>query len=213
MSKYEDEYSYQRESIPLMEGEQVLWKGKPKKVAYILGQATQGIAVVALWLVFDLFFIFQIVVNGDKSNLSFIIIFFIMHLMPVWIWLKNTLTASKRWKNTIYYVTDKRIIIGDGFFAENCHTIYYKDILGVNLHVGLLDKLFKTGDVMLVLNYQVQDNSKNGNKNKGGFYDIEDFERVYKIVQKTVLDVQTDMEYPNEYRPSSNPGYGTRYNP
>jgi hypothetical protein len=66
---------------------------------------------------------------------------------------------------------------------------------------------------MLVLNYQVQDNSKNGNKNKGGFYDIEDFERVYKIVQKTVLDVQTDMEYPNEYRPSSNPGYGTRYNP
>ena len=38
-----------------------------------------------------------------------------------------------------------------------------------------------------------------------------DFMKVYKLVQKTVLDVQTDIEYPNAYRPDSNPGYNTRY--
>ena len=211
MSTYEDVYNYSREEIPLMEDETVLWKGKPKKVAFIFGQASQGFAIAVLWLCIDAFFIANVFATETGSQLFFIIPFFALHLMPVWIWLKNFLTASKRWKNTFYCVTDRRILISDGFFAENYHTIYYKEIQSVNLHIGFFDKIFNTGDVMLELNNYFTTGSKNKVTNKGGFFDISDFMKVYKLVQKTVLDVQTDIEYPNAYRPDSNPGYNTRY--
>ena len=209
MNKYDYQYSNNRMDIPLMEGEEVIWKGKPKKSAFILGQVTQGILTTLIWLCIDAFFIYHIATSDSFLNgaMLFIIPFFALHLMPVWIWIKNVATARKRWENTLYCVTDRRILISDGFFAENFHTIYYKDIRGVNLHIGMQDKLCKTGDVILEL-YMPLDQK---NKLQGGFYDIEDYNRVYRIVQISVLYIQTDMEYPNAYRPDDNPGYGTKW--
>ena len=40
---------------------------------------------------------------------------------------------------------------------------------------------------------------------------LENAPSVYERVQRTVLDIQTDMEYPNALRPEDNPGYGTDY--
>ena len=34
-----------------------------------------------------------------------------------------------------------------------------------------------------------------------------------KDIQKIILDMQTDMEFPNAYRPETNPGYHTDYRP
>lgn len=209
MNKYDGQYTYHRDNIPLMEGEEVIWKGKPRKGAFITGQASQGLAITILWLCFDTIFIIAMISSGQSidSYILFLIPFFAFHLMPVWIWIKNTITAGKRWENTLYCVTDKRILISDGFFAQNYHTIYYKDIRGVNLHIGFQDKLFKTGDVIFDMDMPV-DKKK---AIRGGFFDIDDYEKVYKIVQKTIVDIQTDMEYPNAYRPDINPGYGTKY--
>lgn len=64
-----------------------------------------------------------------------LVLFFAFHLMPVWIWLGNVLTANKKWKNTKYYVTDKRIIIQTGIIGASYDTIYYKDIKNVSLKV------------------------------------------------------------------------------
>ena len=210
MNKYDSQYSYHREDIPLMQGEEVLWKGKPKKGAFIVGQASQGFAIALVWLCFDGFFIATMLSSGSMDQkLFFLIPFFALHLMPVWVWIKNVATARRRWENTLYCVTDRRILISDGFFAENYHTIYYRDILGVNLHIGFQDKLFKTGDIIFTLDMPVDPK----NKLRGGFYDIEDYSKVYKMIQRTVVDIQSDMEYPNAYRPDSNSGYGTRYDP
>ena len=45
------------------------------------------------------------------------------------------------------------------------------------------------------------------------FEDLEDPQDVYRMVQQVVLDIQTDIEYPNAYRPAENPGYNTNYRP
>ncbi len=44
-----------------------------------------------------------------------------------------------------------------------------------------------------------------------GIIDIENAEQVFKIVQKAILDIQTDIEFPNAYRPNVNQGYQTNY--
>lgn len=203
MSKYNKIYNSNIEQeSPLVEGENLIWSSKPKKSAFLINQIFIMMPVALIWLLFDSFFIITFIKTGEINEMLFFIIpFFAFHLMPVWIWLGNILSANKRWKNTKYFITDKRIIIQNGFIAENHQTVYYKDIENVFLRRGIIDKLLKVGDIYF------------DSKKKSGiaFLDVENPSVIYKKLQKVVLDIQTDIEYPNALRPDNNPGYNTKY--
>lgn len=156
--------------------------------------------------VFDSVFIIAAIESGGPW---FLIPFMLLHLMPVWIWLGSTITAGKRWKNTNYFVTNRRIIIQGGFLAVNESSVFYKDLRNAQLRVGLLDKMFHTGDILF-------DNGMvyhQKNQHMPMLEDLADAHAVYNRIQKIILDIQTDMEYPNAYRPDTNPGYNTDYRP
>ena len=198
---------------PLVEGETLIWKAKPKKSAFIINKSITMAPFAILWLAFDSSFITMMFKSETPTEmLWFIIPFFALHLMPVWIWLANVLTASRKWRNTSYYVTDKRIIIENGFVAGNFQTIYYKDLTNVSLHLGVIDKMLGVGDIYL--------ETVGGNYVQNGrnlvaqtFLDIENPQEIYPKLQKIVMDIQTDIEYPNALRPGENPGYNTKYEP
>ena len=198
---------------PLVEGETLIWKAKPKKSAFIINKSITMAPFAILWLAFDSSFITMMFKSETPTEmLCFIIPFFALHLMPVWIWLANVLTANRKWKNTSYYVTDKRIIIENGFVAGNFQTIYYKDLTNVSLHLGVIDKMLGVGDIYL--------ETAGGNYVQNGrnlvaqaFLDIENPQEIYPKLQKIVMDIQTDIEYPNALRPGENPGYNTKYEP
>jgi len=213
MSKYEKMISYgSEEKSPLVDGESLILECKPKKSAFIINKVLMMMPIALLWLAFDSTFIISMFKSGEMGGMLFFIVpFFAFHLFPVWIWLYNVISANRKWKNTRYYVTDRRIIIQNGFFAENYQTIYYKDIKNVDLRVGLIDKLLHVGDIYFDLGYYVSNN--NTKQVRSAFLDIENFEEVYSKVQKVVMDIQTDIEYPNALRPEDNPGYNTKYNP
>jgi len=213
MSKYTKFMNYENEEVnPLVEGESVIWSAKPKKSAYIINQIIVMMPFALLWLAFDSAIIVPMIQSGGSSKMLFVLIpFFGLHLMPVWIWLANILTANKRWQNTKYYVTDKRIIIQNGFIAENYQTIYYKDIKNVDFRVGIIDKMLGVGDIYFDLGHRINGNQNNAIKT--AFLDIENPREIYSKLQKIVLDIQTDIEYPNALRPDENPGYNTKYNP
>lgn len=213
MSKYERliDYEVDKES-PLVEGESLIWSAKPKKNAFITNKIFAMMPIAIIWLAIDLGIILGVMSTGDvpKGMALFFIPFFALHLMPVWIWLGNVLTASKKWKNTKYYVTDKRIIIETGLIGSNYQTIYYKDIRNVTLRVGLLDKMLGVGDIYFELGMfsNLRNDSKTINQ---AFLDVEKPQEIYTRLQKIVLDIQTDIEYPNALRPDENPGYNTKY--
>ena len=211
MSKY-DKYNYEETLVsPLIEGENILWSSKPKKSAFIINKVLVMMPFALIWLLFDSMFIIPIVKSGQiKEMLFFIIPFFAFHLLPVWIWIANCLTASKKWKNTKYYVTDKRIIIQTGIIGANYETIYYKDIKNVNLRIGLIDIMLGVGD--RYIDTGARRSTKNGTRSvKSAILDIENPYEIYPKLQKIVLDIQTDVEFPNAYRPSENSGYNTKY--
>lgn len=210
MSKYDKLNVYENEiNSPIVEGETIIWSSKPKQSAFLVNRILSMLPIALIWLAFDSFFIFSMIGSGQmKEMLFFMIPFFALHLMPVWIWLGNIISANKRWKNTKYYVTDKRIIIQNGFISENYQTIYYKDIKNVDLRNGLIDKLLHVGDVYFDLGY-----TANNNKSiLSAFMDVENPREIYSKIQKIVLDIQTDIEYPNDLRPKTNSGYNTKYN-
>ena len=191
----------------LTAGEAILWRGKPKRGAFIATKSLSLLPIAVIWLILDLQFIGT--AFSSSGMLGFMIPFFALHLMPVWIWLANVVTACRRWKNTHYYVTNRRIILQGGFFAVNETSLFYKDLRNARLRIGLLDKMFHTGDIVFDDGITV-----NNKQNRGHvFEDLENAEEVYRRVQKVILDMQTDMEYPNAFRPEENPGYQTQYRP
>ena len=202
-----EDFEYSQRNPALAAGEAILWRGKPKRSAFIASKSLTMLPIAIVWLCFDSTFIVA-ALNNDGP--WFLIPFMLLHLAPVWIWLGSTLTAGKRWRNTMYYVTNRRIIIQGGFFAVNETSIFYKDLRNAQLRIGLLDHLFHTGSIVF-------DSSMilHGNKQQKGpyFENLENAQNVYERIQKIILDIQTDIEYPNAYRPAENPGYQTDYRP
>jgi len=187
----------------LVEGETIIWQGKPKKSAYIFNKLFFMFPIALIWLILDGSILVTFLFSGQASKMFwFIIPFFALHLMPVWIWLGNALTANKNWQNTRYAVTDRRIIIESGFISMNYQSVYYKEITNVNLKVSFIDKLLKVGDIYFT--------TKTGANQ--AFLDIENAYTIYPKIQKVVLDMQTDIEFPNNLRPKENDGYNTTYN-
>ena len=195
--------------LVLAEGEEVLWEGKPKKSAFIATKSTTMLPIAIVWLCLDLGFIGSIFEDGE--GLFFLIPFFLMHMMPVWIWLANVVTAGRRYTNTGYYVTNRRIVIQHGFLAVNEVSLFYKDLQNVQTRIGFVDKIFHVGDICF--DAGVRYDSRGRKENEFVFEELEDVQDVYARIQKIVLDMQTDIEYPNDLRPQNNPGYNTQYRP
>ena len=183
--------------------EQILWSGKPKKRAFLINAFTKMLPIALIWLLFDGAFIGLMIGTMDEIPAPvkiFMAVFFLFHLMPVWIWLSNVLTANRQHENLEYAFTNKRIIIKSGIIGIDFKNIYYSEIDSVNLRVGLVDRIEKVGDIYI--------------KSIGGANVLYDLEYPYTLtekLQKIVVDIKTDIQFPNNLRPAENDGYSTKY--
>lgn len=193
----------------LQDGEQIMWQGKPYKKAYIMEPFLKMTPFALLWLAIDVaiivcifkFFVPNVSLGEGKAMYYAILIpFFVLHLLPVWIWIFSTVKNSLGHRNIEYAVTDRRIIIRHGVIGIDFISLFYTDIESVNVKVDVLDRLFKVGDIQIV-----------AKSTKAMISDIKDPYSVYKLVQQVSLDMRTDAEFPNQYRPPYNPGYNTAY--
>ena len=204
------DYEYGGRNPMLAPGEAILWRGKPQKKGFIATKSLTLAPFAIIWLIIDS----SLILNAFRGDSPWVLIpFMLLHLMPVWIWLGSVITAGRRWKNAMYYVTNRRIIIQGGYFAVNENSLFFKDIRNAHVRIGLLDKLFGTGDI--VFDNGMIYHTRNGNRRAQlpAMEDLENPYDVYNRVQRVILDIQTDMEFPNAYRPAENPGYGTDYRP
>lgn len=184
--------------------EEILWRGKPKRSAFIWSKVLTMLPFALIWVLFDGFFIGMLATNDVFSNMPtfmivFLVFFFLFHLAPLWIWLSNVITAGVQHKNIEYALTTKRIIIRSGIVVD-IKNIYYMDIQSVNVKVGLLDRMLKVGDIYITTKLE-----------KVVLYDITNPYLITNKLQKITNDIKTDMYYPNAMRPSENQGYKTKY--
>lgn len=183
--------------------EQILWSGKPKKRAFLINAFTKMLPIALIWLLFDGAFIGLMIGTMDEIPAPvkiFMAVFFLFHLAPVWIWLSHVLTANRQHENLEYAFTQKRIIIKSGIIGIDFKNIYYSEIDSVNLRVGLVDRIEKVGDIYI--------------KSIGGanvLYDLENPYTLTEKLQKIVVDIKTDIQFPNNLRPAENDGYSTKY--
>ena len=205
--KYFYDNSLQSNSVEdvLNDDEKVLWRGKPNAKSYVLAAMLKMLPIAIIWLIFDGAFIVGISIGMSHgqiplSLLGFIIPFFLLHLMPVWMWIFNTVKAFKEVKNLEYAITDRRVIIRSGVIGIDFKFVNYTEIDSVNIKVGFIDKIFKVGDIYI-----------NSSVNSAVLWDVSNPYKIGRALQKVTTDIKSDIHYPNALRPEENPGYKTRY--
>lgn len=205
--KYFYENALQKNTIEdvLNSDEKVLWQGKPNAKSYVLAAMLKMLPIAIIWLLIDGFVLTAIITGMVKgqmptSILWFVVPFFLLHLLPVWIWIANTVKAVREVKNLEYAVTDKRVIIRSGLIGIDFKFINYTEIDSVNIKVGIIDRIFKVGDIYI-----------NSSVNSGVLWDVSDPYGIGRALQKVTTDIKSDIHYPNALRPENNPGYKTGY--
>jgi uncharacterized membrane protein YdbT with pleckstrin-like domain len=206
--------------------EKVLWRGKPNKRAFVLeGIFNPLLPFAFVWLMFDSVFIAAwlggATHSGAPTSFSIMsLLFFLLHLMPVWLYLSGVLFVFRRYKHTEYIVTDKGVYVSGGLFSYTCNMKSFTELARVNIHRGIIDQIIGVGDVVLTSN-NIADFYSSGVRVNGrpvgtGFgitiADIKDYIGVFEIVKKLQEDIYTDTMYPNALRPEENRGYKTKYN-
>ena len=189
--------------------EQIMYEGKPNKKCFIFECIFNPLLPFALlWATIDFGFIGGALSQGDMGDIgAFLIPFFLLHLMPVWIYLGGILFSFRKYRNTAYVVTDRAIYVSEGIFRKNFIRKSFGELSHINLHRGIFDQWFKVGDVIATSN-QIGPKGKNVAIKISS---IDNYIEVYNLVKKLQTDVYTDVMYPNALRPGENPGYQTKY--
>ena len=218
--------NYAKSELELMVGsnEKILWKGKPNKRCFILEGIFNPMLPFALaWFLFDSLFIATFIGGAATSGAPavfsiFPLIFFLIHLMPVWIYLGGVIFVFRRYQHTEYIVTDKGVYISGGLFSYTCNMKPFTELARVNIHRGIIDQIIGVGDVVLTSNNVADLYSSNIRVNGRPLdvgttiADIKNYRKVFEIIKKLQEDIYTDTMYPNALRPEENPGYRTKYN-
>ncbi len=197
MSKYENSNtSWQNDVIDvyLDPMEYVFWRGKGKKLPYIINSGAALAPFAILWLLVDSTIIMSMVGAGfygggmPSQMLLFMIPFFAIHMMPVWIWIGMMVKGAKKWGESMYVITDRQILVKDKASGMRVQSYKYDKIVTVNVHRGFLDKLMGVSD----LRFSLVDGGQ------VAILDIENAQEIYPRVKQRIEETPCVREMHTE---------------
>jgi hypothetical protein len=132
---------------PILESdEQILWTGKPFFPIF-LATGIPFLIFGLLWGAFDLQFVHLSQKTGEENINGFLIPFMAIHLAPFYLSVLNILRLSLVYKNTLYAVTNKRLLFRGGFFGINYKSLEYDKIQNIEVAVNPLEKICNVGTI------------------------------------------------------------------
>ena len=201
--------------------ERILWKGKPNFRCFILESIFNPLLPFALiWGLIDFSIIGAFIWGFPSSEQSgfggYVIIpfllFFFIHLMPVWIYLAGVGFSFRKYRYTEFIVTDKGVYTSGGIFSQTYEHKPFAELSHVNIHRGIIDQIIGVGDVVLTSNQDGYNTREAHSLFRGiTICDISNYTQVYQLVKKLQTDIYSDTMYPNDLRPKENHGYNTQY--
>lgn len=167
--------------------ETILWQGKPSRLLYTLGHPFIY-PFSLIWGIFDYAFYTRTAGTFD--------LFLLVHAAPVWYALFSPIYRYFNWLRIEYALTDKRIYITGGLIGLDIASVELPEVQGLSVNVGVLETPLRRGTIYF---------------SRGRLRAIDHPYEVYKLIQRTALDITTDRQFPNKLRPDENDGYHTRY--
>ena len=190
----------------LDQGETVLWSGRPHPGPFF----ASGIPILIFGLGWGAFDYFGFIRHMHTSTeMGFMIPFFALHLFPFWLAIGNCIRLPIAYRNTLYVLTNRRVIMQGGFWGVSFKSIDYDQIQESDVSVNLIERPMNLGTIRI---FSGRTSAKGANL-YDSFVGIDRPYDVYKRLKQVTVDIKTDWNYPNAMRPASNPGYRTQYGP
>jgi len=191
----------------LNHNEHILWEGKPLFWPFVL----RSVFYSLFGLIYSAIGIF-VTWNALQHGAWFTLFFphlWIGLLMVVGFPLYQVLVFEK----THYAITNKRVIIQRGVIGRDFKIIDFDKITQADVNVGILDIMFgkRSGTIDIMTANQIIYRRDWILVNPRSLCNIPDPYNVFKFFKKVALDIKTDIQYPNKFRPQENPGYRTNY--
>ena len=131
----------------VMPGEKVLWQSKPERGPFILSGVGGGSIFGLFFLGFAIFWVLTAAGAGAPVEFwSFGMIFVFIGLFLVF---GIPITQLLRYRNTLYTITDNRIITQTGIIGLDTRFIEFEWIRDIYVNVGVIDRIFGTGSLFL----------------------------------------------------------------
>ncbi|RLI96141.1 MAG: PH domain-containing protein [Candidatus Aenigmatarchaeota archaeon] len=188
----------------LDKNEKVLWDGKPNFWPFVLGSML--LSVVGLF--FIAIPLFMVMASGS---------IFILIMPHFWIGIALTfggpLYSWLVYRYIHYAITNKRVIIKSGLVGRDFKIVDYDKITNAEVNISIWDRLLaKSSGSIYIFTAGTISYGRNGPYHTPyRLSNVPEPYKVFKYFKKVSFDVKTDIEYPNKYRPDTNPGYKTRY--
>lgn len=173
--------------------EQLLWSGKKdKKVSFWETVFNPLMPFAAIWGFLD-FAVIRTITQGMRYESTeiasqtgkFLIPFFMLHLLPVWLYLGGVLTAAREAKNSHFCVTDQAIYIQSGVFKTTNERFAYSQVLGVGTEQSFFDRKANTGDVCITLDQIIYTGKHHrATQRVVKIENVADYEDVYRMVMQ-----------------------------
>ena len=200
-------YEYEFRDI-LDSNERIIWSDKPNLMVHL----ASGIPLLILgiiWGIMDSFF-FRAFMTASGGMFGFLSIFMLLHMMPLWLGIGNIIRLILVYRNTYFCYTDKRVIIKTGFMGVDYKIRDFYNIADVEVNINPLENMLGVGTIKIDEAYEHRQNNSRkivGNR----LYGIKNPYDVFKVLKQTIMDIKSDINYPNDYRPETNRGYNTKY--
>lgn len=146
-------------------------------------------------------------VEGSEWN-WFVYMIISVFCFPFIIGILHPFYIMLSYKNLLYAYTDKRIIIRTGAWGADYKTTEYDKITDIEVNVGPIGERHDTGNL-----HFIKGTNAKGQKIKDKMYAVSNPYKVFKDLKKVMLDIKSDLYFPNELRPEVNKGYKTAYKP
>jgi uncharacterized membrane protein YdbT with pleckstrin-like domain len=137
----------------LEKDEKVIWSGKPVKAPFML----RGLSVAVfglLWLSFSMFAMWLMIsppFGATVENSGFgILVVFVFVLIGFGLTLGPPIPTIVGYRKTKYLITNRRLITQTGVIGLDTRFVDLDKIQEVHVRVGLGDKVFGTGSLMVV---------------------------------------------------------------
>lgn len=192
----------------LDKNEKVFWEGKPNFWPFFFG----GVAVSLVGLIF-LFAGIIVMIKGIRTgNLLFLL--FPHFWIGIAIVFGVPIYKAMVYKHTYYAITNKRVLLQTGLIGRDFQMVDFDQITNAEVNVGVLDKLLSKSSGSILVSTAGTFTYRKGRAVAKPYMlsNVPDPYEVFKFFKKVSHAVKTDIEYPNEYRPKTNPGYNTEYN-
>lgn len=187
--------------------ERIIWSDKPHLLVH-LATGFPLLIIGIIWGIMDSFLIGNFMMF-EGGFFNFFSIFMLLHMMPLWLGIGNMIRLIFIYRNTFFCYTDKRVIIKTGFMGVDYKTKDFYNIENVEVNVGPLENMLGVGTIRIDEEYVRT--GKHSRRVGHRLYGIQRPYEVFKALKEIVMDIKSDINYPNNYRPETNKGYNTRY--